>query len=91
MDHRVAWWNRWPVPFLLVGPAIGRSDRLHIWGDTNPDFIFRVVAAAASSFCIGSGLIRQRRLQLEYSDFLPLLLAASVYLFVSAKGLRHVT
>jgi hypothetical protein len=33
-----------------VGPAIGRSDRLYIWGDTNPDFIFCVVAALSSPF-----------------------------------------
>ena len=70
MDHRVARWNRWSVPFLLVGPAIGRSDRLHIWGDTNPDFVFCVVAALSSPFRRNAGFtitlcdtlqLRQRR------------------------------
>jgi hypothetical protein len=50
MDDRVARGNRWSVSLLLVGPAIGRSDRLHVWGNINSYFIFRVVAASSSPF-----------------------------------------
>ena len=50
MDHRVARRNRWSVSLLLVGPAVGRSDRLHVRRDADPHFIFRVVAASSRPF-----------------------------------------
>src|SRR5436190_5641618 len=55
MDDRVARRNRWSVSLLLVGPTIGRSDRLHVWGNTNPYFIFRVVAASSRPFWDNAG------------------------------------
>ena len=47
--------NRWIVSFLLVGPAIGRSDRLHVWRVANFDFVFCVVATLSSSFRRNAG------------------------------------
>ena len=58
--HRASGRNRWIISVLLVGLTFRRSNRLHIWRVANSYFAFRVVAAAASSFCSGSGLIRQR-------------------------------
>jgi len=50
MDNRVARRNRRSVSLLLVGPAIGRRDRLHVRYIADPYFAFRVMAATPNAF-----------------------------------------
>src|SRR5205814_3607816 len=49
MDDRVVRRNRWPVSLLLVGSAVRRSDRLHVWCAADPHFTLRAVAASSSA------------------------------------------